>query len=385
MKALEAVEPPSALIQKGHHGALHHDVLRGMAGAGLGASLAFAVIAVMGGSLEASPLFSWLVGAGALAGVASRRGFRPGVLGGGLGLLGTLLSRFTMAWTPLSAALFGLAVAPVLGAGERPKRMALTGLVGGAFAFAGLAVSQAVLDLGLLLPFLPYPLAVAGSGAVAGLFVGLATAPRHLLPAADPLDEAYEDALAVHDGEIHDLLTRALGLHHAIRDILAARSGEDGERKLRRQVESEARRVLKIGEACRKLDHELERDGLGDLERRAEQLRASASETDDPGARTTFHAALDSLEAQRNSIDKLTRGRARVVARLHVTLGLLDKLRLALLQSAAADTERFGAAGDPAHEALDALGKELDASASAISEIFGAGPAALPTPTHEKP
>lgn len=354
------------------HSSLHGTVARSMLGAGAGALAADLVCRFAGFSVGTSKVFLVFVAAGALASVAVKgRRWLAGLMGGGLGALGSIAAGLAAQWAPFSAALFGAAAAPVLGEGESARRKLLTGAVAGAFGYAGLHVSQVVLQSGVLNALVPGPLAVAGAGAVAGLFLGLATAPRHLLLTPDPVEEAYAAALSRRDGEIHQLLERALGIHRAVRAELDARGrGRDGA-VLEAQVSEQVMRILRIAEHCRRVDSDLSADVVAQLHDRMADLERKASATLDPSARGTYEHALQSLGEQREALERLSAGRERVVARLHVNVALLEKLRVSLLQLRSADAERFGAETSPVNEALDELGRELDATAHAISEVFG--------------
>ncbi|MEO1232220.1 MAG: hypothetical protein AAFZ18_25310 [Myxococcota bacterium] len=357
------------------HRPLHHDVLRTMGGAAGGAFLAEVVgwLAGQGGAGGLS--FAMMTLAGALAGLAYRPGGSPrsGLLAGALGGLGALAASLATAWTPFAAALLGAFAAPVVGSGERPKRMALSGLFAGAFAFAGLQVGAVVLETGLFLPLVPAPLAAAGAGAVVGLFVGLSSAPRHLLPARDPIEEAFDDALALRDGELHELLTRALGQYVGLRAALpSTRESGPTAARVSTEVRGQLLRVLRIAEDCRRLDDQLAREDRQALDGRIEELRAREASTLDETARRTYAEARGTLEEQGRALERIERGRERVLAKLHANLALLEKLRLALVQLESAHAERRDAESAVVVETLDELGRELDITANAVSEVFAA-------------
>lgn len=357
------------------HRPLHHDVLRSMGGAAAGALVAELGSRLLVGGGAGGTTFAMLTLAGAFVGLAFRTGSTPrssltaGVLGG----LGALSSALASAWTPFAAALLGAFAAPVVGAGERPKRMALSGLFAGAFAFAGLQVGAVVLETGLFLPLVPAPLAAAGAGAVVGLFVGLSSAPRHLLPARDPIEEAFDDALAVRDGELHELLTRALGQYVGLRGVLPSpREGGPTAARVATEVKAQLLRILRIAEDCRRLDDQLAREDREALEARIEDLAGRESSTVDDTARRTYAEARSTLEEQGRALERIERGRERVLAKLHANLALLEKLRLALVQLESAHAERRDAESMVVVETLDELGRELDITANAVSEVFAA-------------
>lgn len=365
---------PHALVRRApsprsDHAALHRTVMASVVGASGGALVADLVCRLVGASAESSKMFVVLAAAGAFGAIAARgRRWLAGGIGLGLGAVGSLAAVLTAQWAPFSAVLFGAAAAPVLGEGERRGRKLLTGLVAGAFGYAGLHVAEVVLQSGVLLTLLPGPLAAAAAGATAGLFVGLAAAPRHLMKDPDPVELRYLEAMSLRDGELHALLERALDSHRAVRSELPA------QQALEPRFSEQVLRILRIAEHCRQVDGELSRESITQLEDRIAQLERKAASTMDPSARDTYESALESLMAQRDVLEQLRSGRERVVARLHVHVALLEKLRLSVLQLRSADAERLGADGS-VDDALEELGRELDLTADAISEVFGRGAA----------
>lgn len=379
MSALTPIHrPPSDLTPAGEarrrHGALHETVKWSVLGAAAGGLAAGLMALVPGLETMASKVFVMLSAGGALAGVAARRERphrnRVGGLAALLGAAGGLASM--LPWAPFAAGLVGLAAAPVLGEGERKRRKLLTGVVAGGFGYAGLHVAGGLFESGVFLSLVPAPLAAAAASAAAGLFIGLASAPRHLIRDDDPVELAFARPLSVRDGELHELLHRALGMHRALRSEHEAPGGlELGDR-----VGEQVLRILRIVEHCRQIDRELSTDNLARLDDRLAALERKARSSDDPSAQATYAEALEALEAQRTALRRLGEGRERVVARLHVNVAQLEKLRVSLLQLRSADAERFGNEDGTVMEALEDLGRELDATAAAISEVFS--PAALP-------
>ena len=378
-----ALDRRRSQLEGPNHTSLHGSVIRAVVGSAVGAFAADLLCRLMGLSGVSSKLFAILVAAGALAGIALRsRRWVAGFFGGGLGAVGSLASSLTAQWAPFSAALFGLAATPVLGAQETPKRKLLTAVVAGAFGYAGLNVAQVLLQAGWLTALVPGPLAVASAGAVAGLFIGLATAPRYLLPAPHSVEVAFEPALNIRDGEIHDLLARALEIHRTVRVELCENPQNLQGHQLEKQVSEHVMRILQIAEHCRRMGDDLAPGASTQLEDRVSELEAKMGATTDVSAKETYAQALSSLREQQTAVRRLEDGRERVVAKLHVSVAQLEKLRLSLLQLGAADAERFGAEISPVSEALEELGRELDATAHAISEVFGSSHHfELPPPT----
>lgn len=369
--------PEYALTRPESHSALHRSAVVSAAGAAAGGFASYFANLFIGGGAGAQ-VFMGLSAAGALAALAYQQwpkgGLRRIGQAGLLGAVGSLVSNLASRWAPLSAALFGLAAMPILGAGEPIKRRLLTGFVAAGFGFAGLHVGAALLNAGAFTGLVPGPLAAAAAGATAGLFIGLATAPRHLIVGPHPVDEAYGQALQVRDGEIHELLERALRLHQSLRERSDDRR-EMQDLSLEPRVAEQVLKILEIAEHCRQVDQEVTEDRLNEIDDRMAEVERKAQASSDLTAQKTYMKALESLQDQQEALRRLGEGRERVVARLHVHVALLEKLRVSVLQIRSADAERFGTEDSFVMEAVEELGRELDATAHAISEVFGQPPA----------
>lgn len=367
-----SLEPAFRALGERAHASFHGTVLRSVVGAGLGALLGEVACLLSGTELSGSRLFMVLAATGAFAGVASRgRRWAAGGLGAVLGALGSVASGLAAQWAPFSAALLGVTAAPVLGEGEPRRRQLLTGIVAGALGYAGLHVAQIILQSGILLALVPGPLAAAAAGATAGLFIGLASAPRYLLEDPDPLEEAFRPALDRRDGEVHELLERSLEIHRTIRTELPLRFGEAGAAGLEARVAEQVMRILRIAEHCRQVQDDLDPEALALIEDRIASLEAKQANTWDQDAQQTYAHAISSLEAQRDGLGGLRAARERVVARLHVNVALLENLRMSFVRLRSADVELLDGESTLG-EAIEELGRELDATTAAITEVFPA-------------
>lgn len=318
-------------------------------------------------------LFLALATAGALSAVSARMGgwLRAGI-GAALGVAGALLHQLSLPeWPLLGALLLGAAAAPVLARGEPPERMAATGALTGAFAFAGLYVAKVLMDSGFLGPLLPAPLAAAAAGGAFGLFVGLGATPKHLTRAEEPVEKAYTKALEDAAGELKEILERALLIYRAIRVDLLARPPGKMELELGKRVSDLSLRILRITEQAHGIERDLGAAPAKELEARIEGLKKKAEATSDAAARATFASTIESLDAQKQAVDAIGRGLERVVARLHANVALLEKVRFSLVHAKSADAERFGGEASPLAETIEELSRELDLTSSAVGEVYG--------------
>jgi hypothetical protein len=365
--------PPAALAAYSDHGSLHGTVLRAMGGAAGGLLLADLISRAFAFGLADSVVLPIAVAAGALATVASRgKKWIKGLLGGALGVGGGALFAVTAPyWSPFAALLYGASMVPILAPEESWKRKTVTGIVAGALASAGVYVGQVILSWDLFGGMVPGPLASAAAGAAAGLFVGLAGAPKHLARPADPVEVAYLEALMIKDGELHEILQRTLQIHRAVREDLKVREDDKAVAPLRPQVGDMTMRILSIVKSCRHIEADLAAAPGYELEDRIADLESKAGATDDAAAQATYRSAIETLDAQRQGIAAIQRGRERVIARLHANVALLEKVRFSLVHLRSADALRLGGESSPVTEAIAELSAGIDATSTAVGEVYG--------------
>lgn len=377
LRRLPVPAPVRALARQGEpedHAQFQRSVGLAALGAAGGTLLAYGAAWAASVALWESPLLPMGVMAGALAAVSARpKKWWRAALGGLAGVVGAALYTATEGvWPPFAAALLGLAAAPVLAEGQPLGRKALTAGLAGVAGAAGLFVAQVMLGWDIFEGLVPSLLGSAAAGAAAGLFVGLAGAPKHLGRPLDPVEAQYQPALAVRDGEIHEILQRTIGLHRALKADLTARADDPGVVRVRGREEELVIRILHIAAECRRVQHDLEATPDQEIRARITDLSQRAASAGDPGARSTYQSAVASLEAQLEALTRIDNGRERIVARLHATVALLEKLRFALIHLRSAHAERVGGELSPVTEALEALADEIDATSSAVGEVFGA-------------
>ena len=356
----------------GDHGAFHGTVLRAAIGGAAGGLVAFIVAGVVG-VLDPQLAFAIAVSSGALGAAAIRpRKWGRGLWGALLGGVGGALFSLALPWPAFAAALLGATAVPALAPQASARRRALTWLMASSLGGAGLFVAHVLLGWDPLGGWLPAPLTAAAAGAAGGLFLGLASAPKHLAPPRDPVEQALRAGLGTKDGEIHALLERALGIHRALRSELQRREDDDPTAgRLRERSGQAVLRILEIANQCRQVDRDLATTPVAQLQLRISELSEKEATARDPAAKTSYKDAIESLRAQIEAIDRIELGRERIVARLHANVAILEKLRLSLIHLRNAQAERIGGEASPVVEALDELGRELDATATAFGEVFG--------------
>jgi hypothetical protein len=260
------------------------------------------------------------------------------------------------------------------------KRKAVTAALTGALGFAGLYVGKVLLALPILGAMVPEPLGAAIAGAAAGLFFGLGAAPKHLARPMDPVEQKYLEALTVKDGELFEILHRALTIQHAVKQDLEKRVDDETVKLLGNRITELMLRILHIAQQCRTIESDLSAAPAYELEERIAQLSQKAEAATDGAARRTYESAIASLDEQRRALQAIGRGRERVIAKLHANVALLEKVRFSLLHLRSADAERVGGESSPVAEALEELGREIDATSTAVSEVWGQTGDLLPPP-----
>lgn len=344
---------------------------RAMLGAGAGGLLAHVAL----GEIIDKGDFAWMV-ALAMTGALAAIGARSGGIGRALhsaafGLIGGWLYARSMEWHVLAALFLGLAAAPVLARGESTEKLALTGVVTGLLALGGAYVASILQSTGVLESLLSPPLATAAASGALGLFVGLGSAPRHVTRSGEPVEAAYAGALARAHGEVHEILERSLAIYRMIRGDLSTRAGSKTEVQLGTRVSDLALRILEIAEHCRAIEADLGAAPAQALEDRIASLQKKADATSDPSARATFLATIQSLDSQKTAVEAIGHGLERVVARLHANVALLEKVRFSLVHARSAHAERSGSEASPLTDTIDELSRELDATSTAVGEVYG--------------
>lgn len=355
------------------HLAFHSTVARAVAGAGIGAVLADGLAWLVGTGLWQSPLLAAGVMGGALAAVAAKRKqWWRALAGGGAGIVGAgLFSLAAPLWPPFAAILMGAAAAPVLAEGQSTKRKLMTAATAAVASAAGLYVAQVMLGWEVFEGVVPSLLGHSAAGATAGLFIGLAAAPRHLGRSPDPVEAAYAPALAITDGEIQDILQRTIGIHRSLKSDLQSRTDANSIPRVAGREAELVLRILHIAGECRQIQSDLEATPATEIEARIADLKQRAEGASDVAARQTYLDTVSSLVEQLDAVVRIEGGRDRVVARLHATVALLEKLRFALIHLRSADAQRVGDELSSVTDALDALTDEIEATSSAVGEVYG--------------
>jgi chromosome segregation ATPase len=138
--------------------------------------------------------------------------------------------------------------------------------------------------------------------------------------------------------------------------------------------------MTRFGQHWRDVDREAARTDPEALQGRLVELNKRLEACTDPVAQTEFARAREALSAQVESLQEISRGRERAIARLTHQVAMLERLRLAALRHRSVDASRMGAELQPVVEELSQAGTDLDIASEALSEATTA--AALPPAGH---
>ena len=217
---------------------------------------------------------------------------------------------------PLTGALLGLSFA--LGRREADARSPKPWAIAVTVALTGAST--------LLLPLAAAATQVLPrfvAGAAYGLWLGVASAPLHVLLGDDPV-EARLSALRVSlTPELRALAERAAAARRSALQLLPR-----GE--LRSVFDSLAFGALQVAEQAAELSRSASPALENDLQRRAAGLSQSAANTDDPAARKSYERAAEALQGQLDHLLRVRRAKDRAVARLHEEVENLERARFSL-------------------------------------------------------
>lgn len=329
-------------------------------GTGLRAKLAYAALGGLAGTLSfLFPLHDWLgLGPPALQ-FPTHHWFGLAGAGAALGLLFAHSRQKEARRAP------GLGKA-TLGKAAYAASAALTalGLV------AGSAVTQAFESARVLWPLMPVPFADGALTAVLGLFIGLGSAGAHVVRDPDAVEKLYDQLLPELTGDLKVLGARAMTNYRRCAEILASSEAGFARSQLAQSLSAVTLRILELSRRWQAIDRELGDRAEGEIAGRLSELRALQETTRDETAKKQLGVAEASLRAELEQIDRIRRGRERVVARLHGEMALLERSRVTLLGLKTSDAHLRAAELSALSETLSAVAREMDVEAEAVDEVI---------------
>lgn len=352
--------------------------IRAVLGAALGGLVAFAVGLV---GIALPPAFLPVAGALAAAcGGSWRETLGAGVAGALLGGLPSLTPLHPWFGVALMGAGAGTVLAwarrrAVIGPGDagrpRPGRFAfaLTAVLGTTLALAGVATAGAFEVRGVFEAVVPPFLAAGLQGATLGLFVGLAAAGAHVAADPDPVEALYGAMQAELTGDLRTLALRAATHYRRCTEVVQQSPVGPARTELSRSLSEVTTRILQLARRWQSIDREMGERATHEVEKRIEELKRLRESTRDEAARRQLQVAENTLIDELAQIDRIQRGRERVVARLHAEMAVLERTRFALLGLRSSDTHLRTAELAALSENLTSIAREMDSEAEAVDEV----------------
>jgi len=333
----------------------------GMAGGGL----------VLGGAL--APVTRWAPVAGGILGIAAGAAIGHGRPVGRLVLAGgalALLLGFGPS-VPALAAVAGLGALGLAIGGPREGRGLLAVLIGAACVLVAMGCALRIASACEAAGWPPVLASAAGAAAL-GLVGALATLPRHLQVARDPVRAALACLPPGLEPDVQALCDRAAAIWHTTHGKLADPAGAA---LLRDGV------LAVLAVAARSTEVAPSGPSEPELARRSAELDERIATAGDGEARAQYERARGALADQQRYRDHIRQGRERVVARMHHHVAVLETFALAATGLLAA---RAASTGAPAVKHLEELSSDVAASGEALAELaIGEAQVVLGSPPEE--
>ena len=194
------------------------------------------------------------------------------------------------------------------------------------------------------------------SAAAMGMVGAFAMIPRHLKMSSDPVSAAVRGLPAGLDPEVKALCERSLAIWKTAKEELADESGKnlicDGVLK-----------TLEVG--AKSAEVKVSGPTDAELARRMSELDGKIAATNDPEAKAQYQAARAALDDQHRYREHISKGKERLVARMHNHVAALEKFQLA---ATGLDAARH-TANSTNMQQLEELSSNVAASGEALAEI----------------
>lgn len=367
------------------HEGFQKTVLRASAG-GAAAGLAMYGLAQLPYPLALSEAYTLLpfvcaAAAAAACGKTWKGRFLYGLLGGAAGLLPWLAGNHPTFWLAATGAAVGSLfahfrqtdTAKEISVGKsrmgKASYVAAAGLSALAI-LAGRAVVEAFTTRGILEGVLPAPLISMTITAVLAFFMSLGSAGAHVAQDPDPVEKLYAHIQPELTGDLQALTGRAMTNYRRCAEVLANSEAGFARQQLSKSLNDVTLRVLELAHRWHNIDRELGKQAENEIQGRLAELRKLKETLKDEAARRQLGGAEAAVMAELQQLDRIRRGRERVVARLHGEMAVLDRTRLALLSLKTSDAHLRAAELSSLSESLASVAREMDCEAEAVDEII---------------
>ncbi|MFN7131800.1 MAG: hypothetical protein ACK4N5_06940 [Myxococcales bacterium] len=302
-----------------------------------------------------------------------------GVLGGLAGLLPMLWPQHPLFGLSVAGGSIGALYAHVRRARTQPNSEVGQPRAGWLTVAAAIAIGGAALAVGsfvvkvfdshqLIDLALPSALAAGARVALLGFFASLGAAGAHLTHEADPVETQYAALLPELAGDLKVLGARAMTNYRRCAEVLASSEPGFARNQLARSLSEVTGRILELARRWQAIDKELGERAESEVALRREELRVLKDRTRDEIARKQLGVAEASLDAELQQLDRIRRGRERVMARLHGEMALLERTRFALLGLKSSDAHLRAAELSAISESLSTIARDMDCEAEAVDQ-----------------
>jgi uncharacterized membrane-anchored protein YhcB (DUF1043 family) len=221
----------------------------------------------------------------------------------------------------------------------------------------------------------PPVLVQSAAGGVAGLLLGLTTAPLFVRSLGDPVAEALNKMQPTLDSELRSVVLRIVETRaRAIKLLQQSRVSTAARNETWRSLNAVALTAVELTNRFASVDRVLSRILLPDIEARALTLRTQLVETTDAGVKRDLERTLTTLDEQRQQVKRLIQGRARLVARLQSELASLEKTEMSFALLASGDAALAGLQLESIGSNLIQQAHEFEAEGAALQEMLTVSP-----------
>lgn len=257
---------------------------------------------------------------------------------------------WTLCWTAVLGA--GVVGAVRLGTGRFTGRW-LTWLMGGLSIPVAIRLMLVADSWGWSTWMAPLAGCVVGFYVLAGAWAQTAATPAH-----SPLD-----------GEWGQVIDSAKQAHAALCTELGSRPASDS---VRRALEERATRLFKSVEEAACSWHRLQKGASPELlqavETQIQSITQRQADTGDEMVKAEYGRTKESLERQKESIQRIRRGAERALARARHQITVMETARLGVMAHTAQDQHSLGDEAARLSSMLDSASQDLETAAGALEE-----------------
>lgn len=245
-----------------------------------------------------------------------------------------------------------------------------TAVVSGLVAFAAQKVPP-VLGAHDALLELPRSVATIVTGLSMGLVVGSGTVARHLriLQIEESEASKLEKELAglLPPAQAEDEIAKLV--RHAATSYQQAAEALDEHPQARAAAAELVKKIARFGKKWQDIESQAKKSDRTELDQRVAELEKRREQSTDESVKSEYEKALAALREQVTYLNEIGKGRERAVARLHLQVATLDRLRLAAVRHRSASASKLGEELRSVVDDLNQAGQDLDTAAEVLAEL----------------